>query len=162
MCFITESSVLEGHRDYNQVVMDVNRTLKRFPPGKIYYLTFCMCQQIWFWKGLDMPQYSWNNGGYLLKHQSINQSIMKRVRSNLLSLGDCEKMKITTKSWEKKVYALSNLLMIIRPIHKQISYWFQEICRIPYFLCSIKLLQLHNFHNALYIVSFFLNIWNLY
>ncbi|CAG2208229.1 GYP8 [Mytilus edulis] len=28
-----ESSVLEGHRDYNQVVMDVNRTLKRFPPG---------------------------------------------------------------------------------------------------------------------------------
>ncbi|CAC5396563.1 TBC1D20 [Mytilus coruscus] len=27
------NSVLEGHRDYNQVVMDVNRTLKRFPPA---------------------------------------------------------------------------------------------------------------------------------
>ncbi|KAK3085954.1 hypothetical protein FSP39_011254 [Pinctada imbricata] len=25
--------VLHGHRDYNQVVLDVNRTLKRFPPG---------------------------------------------------------------------------------------------------------------------------------
>ncbi|CAH1779036.1 unnamed protein product [Owenia fusiformis] len=28
-----KASVLEAHRDYNQVVLDVNRSLKRFPPG---------------------------------------------------------------------------------------------------------------------------------
>lgn len=28
-----DAEVLKGHRDYNQVVLDVNRTLKRFPPG---------------------------------------------------------------------------------------------------------------------------------
>ncbi|KAJ8303015.1 hypothetical protein KUTeg_019411 [Tegillarca granosa] len=27
-----DAEVLKGHRDYNQVVLDVNRTLKRFPP----------------------------------------------------------------------------------------------------------------------------------
>lgn len=28
-----EEEILHGHRDYNQVVLDVNRSLKRFPPG---------------------------------------------------------------------------------------------------------------------------------
>ncbi|KAL4234462.1 hypothetical protein ACF0H5_006108 [Mactra antiquata] len=28
-----DEAVLHGHRDYNQVVLDVNRSLKRFPPG---------------------------------------------------------------------------------------------------------------------------------
>ncbi|KAL5021974.1 hypothetical protein ScPMuIL_001129 [Solemya velum] len=28
-----EPEILQGHRDYNQVVLDVNRSLKRFPPG---------------------------------------------------------------------------------------------------------------------------------
>ena len=31
--FVAEE-VLHGHRDYTQVVMDVNRSLKRFPPGQ--------------------------------------------------------------------------------------------------------------------------------
>ena len=31
--FLAEE-VLYGHRDYQQVVLDVNRSLKRFPPGE--------------------------------------------------------------------------------------------------------------------------------
>ena len=31
--YISDLEVLHGHRDYNQVVLDVNRSLKRFPPG---------------------------------------------------------------------------------------------------------------------------------
>lgn len=31
--FFVAVEVLHGHRDYTQVVMDVNRSLKRFPPG---------------------------------------------------------------------------------------------------------------------------------
>jgi len=30
---VAGEEVLHGHRDYNQVVLDVNRSLKRFPPG---------------------------------------------------------------------------------------------------------------------------------
>jgi len=29
---------LEMHPEYRQVVMDVNRSLKRFPPGKVYFI----------------------------------------------------------------------------------------------------------------------------
>lgn len=35
--FLAEE-VLHGHRDYTQVVMDVNRSLKRFPPGVFPFL----------------------------------------------------------------------------------------------------------------------------
>ena len=33
--YISDLEVLHGHRDYNQVVLDVNRSLKRFPPGNL-------------------------------------------------------------------------------------------------------------------------------
>ena len=31
---ISDIETLHGHRDYEQVVLDVNRSLKRFPPGE--------------------------------------------------------------------------------------------------------------------------------
>ena len=31
--FVSDTEILHGHRDYEQVVLDVNRSLKRFPPG---------------------------------------------------------------------------------------------------------------------------------
>ena len=30
---VSDTETLHGHRDYEQVVLDVNRSLKRFPPG---------------------------------------------------------------------------------------------------------------------------------
>ena len=33
LCFCLDVETLHGHRDYNQVVLDVNRSQKRFPPG---------------------------------------------------------------------------------------------------------------------------------
>ena len=32
---VSDIEILHGHADYNQVVLDVNRSLKRFPPGKL-------------------------------------------------------------------------------------------------------------------------------
>lgn len=29
---------LSDHPEYNQVILDVNRSLKRFPPGKFYHI----------------------------------------------------------------------------------------------------------------------------
>ncbi|KAJ8303463.1 hypothetical protein KUTeg_019859 [Tegillarca granosa] len=37
-----DAEVLKGHRDYNQVVLDVNRTLKRFPPAESGYHDICV------------------------------------------------------------------------------------------------------------------------
>jgi hypothetical protein len=33
MLYIADIATLHGHKDYEQVVLDVNRSLKRFPPG---------------------------------------------------------------------------------------------------------------------------------
>ena len=32
--FAADEEVLKGHKDYNQVVLDVIRSSKRFPPGQ--------------------------------------------------------------------------------------------------------------------------------
>ena len=31
--FVSDMETLHSHTDYNQVLLDVNRSLKRFPPG---------------------------------------------------------------------------------------------------------------------------------
>ena len=47
LCLL-DREVLRGHRDYEQVVLDVKRSAKRFPPGYHALLTlgscFCMCR----------------------------------------------------------------------------------------------------------------------
>ena len=41
MCmFATDEEVLKGHKDYNQVVLDVIRSSKRFPPGQSVICVF--------------------------------------------------------------------------------------------------------------------------
>ena len=35
---LLDQEVLHGHRDYEQVILDVKRSAKRFPPG--YYILF--------------------------------------------------------------------------------------------------------------------------
>jgi len=32
---VTDSDILHSHRDYEQVILDVKRSMKRFPPGSL-------------------------------------------------------------------------------------------------------------------------------